>query len=85
MSSWGGVGQLTEVPAEPDLSRVVQLLVPEEDHLVPVQGIGEPRDGGLIQRAGKVDAVNVGADVAGDRADGQFSALSSDSHQGSPF
>jgi branched-chain amino acid transport system substrate-binding protein len=40
---------------------------------------------GVIQRAGKVDAVNVGADVAGDRADGQFGALSSDSHQGSPF
>jgi hypothetical protein len=59
---------------------MVKLLVPEEDHLVPVQRIGQAANGGLIEWLGEVDAVDVGTDVAGDRADGQFDALGGDGH-----
>jgi hypothetical protein len=58
-----GVGQLAELPAERDLGGVVQVLPPEEDDLVPVQGVA---DGSyLLRRQGPrdVEPRDVRADV----------------------
>jgi hypothetical protein len=56
---------------------VVDGVVPGGE-VVPMQRIGQAANGGLIEWLGEVDAGDVGTDVAGDRADGQFDALGGD-------
>ncbi len=64
-----GVGELAEVAGEGDLGGVVELLPPEEDDLVAMEGLLDRLDGLGGQRLGEVHAVDVGSDVTGDGAD----------------
>jgi hypothetical protein len=63
------VGQLAEVAAEPDLAAVVEVLVAEEQHPVAQERRPDRGHGGLVERLGDVEPGDLGADVAGDRAD----------------
>jgi hypothetical protein len=63
------VGERPELPSEGDLRRVVEMLVPEEDDLVPVQGVLQLPDRFRRQRASDVDAGDVRADMPGHRLD----------------
>ena len=64
-----GVGQLAEVAAEADLAGVVERLAPEEHHPVAQQGVADGGDGGVVEGPGDVEAVDLGADLAGDGPD----------------
>jgi hypothetical protein len=74
------VGERPELPPERDLRRVVQPLVPEEDHLVPVQRVFQLPHRLRRQRAGDIDTGDVGADMAGYRPDGDRDGFVHDGH-----
>jgi hypothetical protein len=78
-----GRGDLAEQPGESDLLRVPDLLVAEEDHLVPEQGGPDLGRGGGVEPAAQVHAGDLGPDVARGRRDVQAGERLRDGHDGS--
>src|SRR4029079_4452325 len=60
---------VAELRPERDLLRLRDRLVAEEDHLTLEQRGAHLLEHGWLERLAEVDAVDLGADVAGDRAD----------------
>ena len=63
--------ELAEEAAEGLLLIRSEVLVPEEDHLAVDERVVHPLEGGLVERSGKVDAMDDGADVGRELLDGQ--------------
>jgi hypothetical protein len=63
------VRQLAEPAPECDLLLVTDRLVAEEEHPMLQQRLTDVGDRGVVERRAEVDAVDLGADPAGDRAD----------------
>src|SRR5207249_601428 len=62
------VRELSEASPERDLRLVVDVLVAEEEHPVLQERLTDVGDRRVVERRGEVDAVDLGADPAGDRA-----------------
>ena len=63
--------QRTEVRAEVAVGDGGQVLVPEDHHAMLLPGVADVRDGVGGDRPGKIHALDLGADVLGELADGQ--------------
>jgi hypothetical protein len=63
--------ELAEEAAEGLLLIRGEVLVPEEDHLAVDERVVHLLEGGLVERAGEVDAVDDGPDVGRELLDGQ--------------
>ena len=57
-----GLGDLAELLGEGLLLVGRQLLVPEEDDVIPIERVAHRRHHALAQRPGDVDAMDLGAD-----------------------